>query len=63
MKGLKPKWSYSKTCKKRRFPSKIDAKMAMADIMARDSTSRSHQEKRIYFCPKCKGYHLTSKQR
>lgn len=44
---------------KRRYPTKLDAKIALADILRRDRKQR--REQRIYRCPSCNGFHLTSK--
>lgn len=43
---------------KRRYTTRRDAKIALADILRRH---RAHREQRIYRCPSCNGFHLTSK--
>lgn len=51
----------TKRCTKRRFKTDVDAKIAMAKIQWKDKPSRLKMEQRVYLCPSCKGYHLTSK--
>lgn len=45
---------------KDRFATEIDAKMALAQIQAKDSSKRSKTEQRVYECDACKGFHMTS---
>lgn len=47
-------------CNKRKFKDKIAAMFALSQCRARINKG-NRQEKRIYFCEKCKAYHLTSK--
>lgn len=50
-------------CSKRRYPSRGEALIALwkCGVKAeRDLKSAKRQETRIYQCPKCKGWHLTS---
>lgn len=51
----------SRKCGKRRYRSSIEAKIALADIHMKDSSTRSKQEMRAYYCRACNGWHLTSK--
>lgn len=48
-------------CAKRRYRDKIAAKLALASIQADDSSARPKTERRAYRCPRCRGWHLTSK--
>jgi hypothetical protein len=43
---------------KRRYTTRRDAKIALADILRRDRKQR--REQRIYRCPSCNDWHLTS---
>ncbi len=45
-------------CVKVRFRTELDAKIALAAVLRRDKG-----EKRIYRCPRCKGWHLTSQEK
>lgn len=47
-------------CAKRRLPTRLDAKIALASTH-RSGLSR-REEKRYYWCADCRGYHLTSKR-
>ena len=38
------------------------AKIALANIGRKDSSKRSKNERGFYPCPKCKGFHLTSRR-
>lgn len=50
------------TCAKRRFRDEISAKLALADIQRRGKDSqRPKDERRAYRCPRCRGWHLTSR--
>jgi len=51
----------AKKCSKRRYRSKLDAKIALASTQAGHSSRR--EECRFYRCPSCFGWHLTSKKR
>lgn len=44
------------TCPKRRYPSALDARIALS--LMREGAKR--REARAYRCPECKGWHLTS---
>lgn len=44
---------------KRRWRTRLDAKIALADINRRDRQQR--REQRAYRCPICNGWHLTSR--
>ena len=49
----------SKTsCGKRGFKEEIDAKIALASTQSKKNSKR--EECRIYLCPSCNNYHLTS---
>lgn len=47
-------------CAKQRFRTKLDAKLALAKIQAKDKSWRPKMEKRFYWCQPCSGWHLTS---
>ncbi len=49
-------------CAKRRFRSEVDALIVLARIQAADSPRREKTERRAYPCPKCCGWHLTSRR-
>lgn len=44
---------------KARYKDELDAKIALASTQR--SRTKSHQESRVYKCPFCRGWHLTSK--
>ena len=46
-------------CKKRTYPSEIDAKLALAETK-RKRRPREKEEDRYYKCSRCWGWHLTS---
>lgn len=48
-------------CKKVRYRDEIKAKLALAQIQAKDRPHRDRVEKRAYHCPTCRGWHLTSR--
>lgn len=48
-------------CKKRKYKDKIAAMFALSQCK-KQAAIGNRQEKRIYYCPICKAYHLTSKQ-
>lgn len=50
-------------CVKVRYRTEVDAKIAMANIGAKDNPARAKTERRAYRCPKCAGWQLTSKRR
>jgi hypothetical protein len=43
-----------------RYRDKIAAKIALASAQHQDGSGRPKIEKRIYRCPNCFGFHLTS---
>lgn len=43
-----------------RYDDEIDCKLALANMIARDSTRRFKVEQRAYLCPFCEGWHTTS---
>lgn len=45
-----------------RYRTEIDAKLALADIQHRDSSTRLHMEQRAYRCTECRGWHLTHRK-
>lgn len=47
---------------KTRYRDEIGAKLALARIQHKDSSGRAKQERRVYLCPLCRGWHLTSKK-
>jgi hypothetical protein len=52
-------------CAKVRFRTKLDARIAlglMPDVRWNGS-GKPRQQSRAYFCPQCRGYHLTSRAR
>ena len=46
---------------KLRYRSELDAKLALLDCSGRRASSR-REEKAVYQCPFCRGWHLTSKR-
>jgi hypothetical protein len=49
---------------KRRFPTHEQAQMALVEaILRRNRGSPNRSECRLYHCPLCKGWHLTSRPR
>lgn len=50
------------SCAKRRYRSEIDAMIALSSA-GNSHDGRGKTERRAYRCPKCKGWHLTSKAR
>jgi hypothetical protein len=46
-----------------RYRDRIAALMALATIVHQDKVKRPKQEARAYFCPDCRGWHLTSRKR
>ena len=49
------------TCRKIRYSTKQRASAALAVILLRDKRPEDHREKRYYECPRCHGWHLTSR--
>ena len=49
-----------KICKKIKYRDKIAAMFALAQC--RNSIKGKRQERKIYFCPECKKFHLTSQK-
>lgn len=45
-------------CVKTRFRDEVGAKIALSQIAVSDKAKR--REVRVYKCPKCRGWHLTS---
>lgn len=50
------------TCKKKRYKDRLDALFALSQCRKQSSPS-CRQESRIYHCPHCGGFHLTSQKR
>ena len=48
-------------CGKQRFRDKLSAKIALANIEHKDRDQA--REQRVYKCPSCYGWHLTSQPR
>lgn len=51
------------TCSKIRYRDSIAAKLALASAQRMDSSGRAKIERRVYRCPRCNGWHLTSERR
>ena len=49
-------------CTKVRYRDKIAAKLALASTAHKDGSRRAKAERRVYRCPACHGWHLTSAQ-
>lgn len=49
--------------KKRRYKDELAAKIALASTRAVTRASTERGEKRIYPCPRCGGWHITSNNR
>lgn len=47
-------------CSKRRYKDKIAAMFALSQCR-KQTAYGNRQEKRVYYCPACKCFHLTSK--
>lgn len=47
-------------CRKRRYRDRVGALVALASCLRSDGSRRSKLEKRVYHCPRCRGWHLTS---
>jgi hypothetical protein len=50
------------TCTKVRYRDRIAALLALASTASKKHTAREKTEKRVYRCPRCKGWHLTSQE-
>ena len=50
----------TKTCSKRRYSDEITAKLELARFQRIDDPTRSKTPCRVYHCPDCGGWHLTS---
>lgn len=48
-------------CKKRKYKDKISAMFALSQCKRVGSYNATRNEIRLYYCEKCKCYHLTSK--
>lgn len=47
-------------CRKVRYATRLGAMLAMSRISSADKRSLTKHEQRIYRCPHCRGFHLTS---
>lgn len=47
-------------CRKKKFPDRLAALLALAVIARADASGRAKSESRAYQCPKCHRWHLTS---
>lgn len=47
-------------CKKKRYPSKLAADMALTRIWTKKRERRAKSEGRAYYCKHCSAWHLTS---
>ena len=45
-----------------RYPDQVSAKLGLAKIRAEDDPLRPATERRVYRCPLCGGFHLTSQR-
>lgn len=52
--------SQKKRCEKKRFRDQAQATAALRRITANPHQKKPRQPQRVYQCPRCKGYHLTS---
>ena len=50
------------TCNKRKFKDKISAMFALSQVRSQKAKG-NRQEKRIYHCPICNKWHLTSQNK
>ncbi len=46
-----------------RYRDRVSALLARANIGRTDSSHRPKSERRAYWCPQCRGWHLTSEPR
>ena len=49
-----------RSCRKRRYRTKVDALIAMANIQYKDKRAHGHVEQRAYYHHACRAWHLTS---
>lgn len=47
-------------CGKARYPTRLDAMVILARLQMKASRNKARHESRVYECPRCKGWHLTS---
>ena len=52
-----------KKCRKVKYKDKLSAMFALSQCRRVGNYKSNRDEKRIYFCPICKAYHLTSKNK
>lgn len=52
--------SRTRECRKRRYRSKVDALIALADIQRKDNRFYGRVERRTYYHRPCRAWHLTS---
>ena len=50
-------------CTKRRYRDRIAALLALESTGRKRHTGRPKDERRVYHCPDCRGWHLTSEKR
>lgn len=62
-KPLRPRPALKDACPtgKRRYASALDAGLALGRASTNVARVSDKTEKRQYFCPSCKGWHLTSR--
>ena len=51
---------YTQRCKKKKFRDAIAAKIVLARIQSKDNPKRETDERRAYYHPQCRAWHLTS---
>jgi hypothetical protein len=49
-------------CRKKRYMDELSAKFALSQARRVGNYKANRNECRVYYCPKCKGWHLTSKR-
>lgn len=49
-------------CRKKRYPTRVDALLALASTSRKRHTRREKDEKRAYECERCGKWHLTSQE-
>ena len=49
-------------CNKRKYKDKLEAMFALSQTKRVGNFNPKRNECRIYYCPLCKSYHLTSKR-
>ena len=47
-------------CRKKRYRDELSAKFALSQTRRVGNYKSNRNECRVYYCPKCKGWHLTS---